>query len=230
MTYQPLDWNQQQHYLLKQDKVDIVSLFLNTSMEEVERFTFDRAIVISNYLLNKVKNPVVLDLGASGGVFSYVLKIRLDAHVTAVDDDRYITIQGENQHSSIKSMKKRLDEMNVQGIIPINSSIEEFVKKMPPVPMYDAVLLLNILHHFYTGYGQFSEYGQLSWEETKELLRQIGDITKKYLFFEVNSLVIQDYEYYLTNIMYAGGFSRLEFVGRSSATDGSIRTVWCFVK
>lgn len=231
MSYQPLDWNITNLLSLKEEKINLVDLFQRFKLHDVERFTFDRAVAISNFLREKnVKKPTVLDLGSSGGVFSLTLKYTLDAHAIAVDDDRYIQIQGENDVSSINAMKKRLEANHIEGIVPINSSIEDYIEKLPPHPLYDVVLLLNILHHFYTGYGQCSEYGKMSWEETSKLLKKLGDITNKYLFFEINSLVIDEYENYLTDIMYAGGFSKLEYVTRSVATDGKIRAIWCFTK
>ncbi|MGQ7884793.1 hypothetical protein [Paenibacillus sp. WC2504] len=231
MSYQPLDWDIISLLQMKKDKIDTISLFNSMNLSSVERFTFDRSIVISQFLLDKgLKRPSVLDLGSSGGVFALTFKIILDAHVTAIDDDRYILIQGETESSSIKMMKNRLKRLNIQGIIPINTSIEEYIGNLPPIPLYDSVLLLNILHHFYTGYGQGSSYGQMDFEETSQLLRKIGAITSKYLFFEINSSVIKDYEQYLTDIMYICNFRKLEYVTRSVATDGSLRAIWCFIK
>lgn len=231
MTYQPLDWNSDLILQLKRDKIHLVEVFQQTNLSDIERFSFDRALAISNFLSEKgVDKPAILDLGSSGGVFSLTLKITLDAHATAVDDDRYIDIQGENFQSSIRLTRERLDQSNINNIITVNSSIEKFISELPPYPVYDVVLLLNILHHFYTGYGQCSEYGQMSWEGTIELLKKIGTITRKYLFFEINSLVIHKYEKYLTDIMYAGNFNKLEYVSRSVATDGEIRAIWCFTK
>ncbi|MBU5444375.1 class I SAM-dependent methyltransferase [Paenibacillus sp. MSJ-34] len=231
MSYQPLDWNQELLLRLKNDKINIVSLYEQLDLSSVERFSFDRALAICNFLnLNNIEKPVVLDLGSSGGVFSFALRVTLNAHVTAVDDDRYINIQKENEQSSIMMMRERLEKCKIDRVIPVNSSIEDFLHTLPPFPVYDVVLLLNILHHFYTGYGQMSQHGKMNWGEKVEILRKIGLITKKYLFFEINSLVINDYEKYLTDIMYAGEFKSLEYVSRSVATDGKVRAIWCFKK
>jgi hypothetical protein len=231
MSYQPLDWDSSKLLELKNNKINLVKLFESLDLNETERFTFDRAVSICNFLLQEgLFEPTVLDLGSSGGVFSLTLNYMLSAHATAVDDDRYILVQGESNDSSIKTMKDRLSSNNINGIIPVNSSIEDYINNLPPFPIYDVVLLLNILHHFYTGYGQCSDHGYMSWEETIALIQKIGNITRKYLFFEINSLVINEYENYITDILYAGGFRELKYVSRSIATDGKIRALWCFVK
>lgn len=231
MTYQPLKWNMSVLLSLKNDKADLVRLFNETDLDNVERFTFERAFAIAKDMQrDKIYNPAVLDLGSSGGVFSLIIKMLLDAHVTSIDDDRYIDIQGENAESSIVKMHERLKMGNIHGVTPRNISIEEFLNNCPSCPLYDSVLLLNVLHHFYTGYGQCSEHGKMNLNEVTKLLKKIGDITTKSLYFEINSLVINDYETYLSDIMYAANFSRLEYISRSTATDGTIRALWCFKK
>ncbi len=231
MSYQPLNWTFEKLRTLKDEHIDLISLYNDTDLSNVERFTIDRAVSIVNYLREKGnKYNAVLDLGASGGLFAIVLRMALNVHVTAVDDDRYITVQGEESSSSINEMKNRIEQNNIKQIIPVNSSIELFLDQLPPFALYDCVLFLNVLHHFYTGYGQLSNYGQLSWDETKKLIEKIGKITSKYLFFEINSLVIDDFEKYLTELMYLGRFREIEYVTRSFATDGNVRNVWCFIK
>ncbi|MEK8131083.1 hypothetical protein WMW72_24575 [Paenibacillus filicis] len=233
MVYQPLDWNSDWLILLKTGRISSTELFTRLELNEVERFTFDRAISISNYLKSKwtpKDRYAALDLGASGGVFSLVLNTMLDMHCTAVDDDRYILIQDENSLSSITQMNSRFKNIHINNVLSINSSIEDFIEKLPNVPLYDVVLLLNILHHFFTGYGQGTEHGKLEWDEFKSLVVKLGVITGKYLFFETNSLVFPNYEKYLTDLLYLGNFDKLELVTRSYATDGSLRAVWCFIK
>lgn len=231
MSYQPLNWDIDKLIRLREEKFDLIDLYQTYNLKNVERFTFDRAVAIANFLRDKKEKKVtVLDLGSSGGVFSVVLKMTMDSHVTAVDDDRYILIQDEDEDSSIERMRGRLDQKNIPDIITVNSSIETFLQELPAVPLYDVVLLLNVLHHYYTGYGQCSDYGQLKEEDIRLLINKLGIITNKYLFFEVNSLLINGYETYLSDIMYQGGFKKIEYVTRSCATDGKIRIVWCFIK
>lgn len=233
MAYQPLDWDPSWLLLLKTNQMSSTELFQKLDLSKVERFTFDRAIKISMFLKNKLngnKRAAVLDLGSSGGVFSLVLNLMLDAHCTAVDDDRYILIQEEENISSISHMSSRFEKINMNNIISVNSSIEDFIGDLPEVPLYDIVLNLNILHHFYTGYGQGTDIGKLDWNEFKTLMNKIGVITGKYMFFETNSMVFPNYEQYMTDLLYLGGFESLELVTRSYATDGSLRAVWCFIK
>lgn len=232
MSYQPLKWELNELVpILKNDFIDTVSLFNSINLQEVERFTFDRAIMIINFLRSKgTTSPAILDLGASGGVFSFLLNIAMGAHVTALDDDRYISVQNENKESSIKNTAVRVKELEFKNFVTIDSSIEEFILNSPPFPLYDAVLFLNVLHHFYTGYGQGSDYGKMNDRDLKDMLFKLGRITNKFLFFEVNSYVINDYEKYLTDLKYTLCFREFELVGRSTATDGSTRAIWCFSK
>jgi hypothetical protein len=228
MTYQPVVWTQELLLALRHTPLDVNGIYQSLDIRDVERCSIDRlALLIQDIRESGISRPRVADLGCSGGFFSVGLAVSVAAHVTAVDDERYITIQGESAKSSLEQFRARIDKLGINNISVINQPVESFLAQHSGgASAYDIVLLLNIIHHFATGYGQQSLVGKLGPDEFVDFLQHLGRVTEHILYFETNAKYFDNYESVLIDMMLYGGFDSLTCLGFSLATDGSRRILW----
>ncbi len=228
MPYQPLEWTQDMLLAVMHDPPDSQALYQSLVLSDVERCSVDRLVsIIQDIRANRLVNPRIADLGCSGGFFSIGLAVTVAAHVTAVDDDRYIDIQSEVAESSTDHLVSRIARLGIDNVSVIRESVETFVTRQTEIASsYDVVLLLNVLHHLVAGYGRLSEVGRLDPEQYIEFLKSLGQLTGHLLYLESNSTYFKDYEAALTDLMLYGDFESLVYVCHSVATDGGRRIVW----
>lgn len=230
--YQPVIWTQELLLQLRHVPLNVFDIYQSLNLNDVERCTIDRlAIIIEDIRQLGLMRPSAADLGCSGGFLSVGLAVSVAAHVTAVDDERYIAVQGESMESSLAQFRARIDRLGIQNVSVVEQAIESFLAEQAGQGYgYDVVLLLNILHHFRTGYGQQSLVGKLNPDEFIELLKHLGKITRQALYLETNALYFPNYEDLLLDILLHGEFAHLTYLGFSLAVDGSRRILWRFDK
>ncbi len=231
MSYQPLSFSDEFLIQLSRRPLDLVSLYENLSLTNVERSCVDRlAMILHDLEREKINSPNVLDLGCSGGFFSMGLASTVASHVVGVDDDRYITIQGEDNLSSVNNTKKRIEQLGITNAIFHDQPIENYLLQGNAQEQFDVVLCLNILHHFYKGYGNLTLEGKLEENMYYRLITRLGEITNKVMYFETNESFFDNYDKALLEILHYGQFSTLSLLGGSPAADGELRIVWKFQK
>lgn len=231
MSYQPLKYNQNLIRQLKSIPFNPEEIYETLDLHGVERACIDRlSMIIRDTRKSNVTSPTVLDLGCSGGFFSIGLAASIDAHVTGVDDNRYIKIQGEDWLSSIEESEKRAKNLNIESVNFIEAPIEDFLLKRKHYYGFDYVLCLNILHHFYKGYGNLTQEGKLEKHIYLDLVKKIGQLTKEAMYYETNCSFFDNYDESLLEIYHYGGFSSLNMIGGSPAADGEQRILWKFQK
>ena len=124
-----------------------------------------------DFILSKVdfKNKVVLDLGCSGGYFSFELA-KIAKKVVAVDGD----------HEIIARNKELQKELGIDNIEFICSSISaEFLANIGNV---DITLFLSVYHHMMTISDAYDWNNAIDSEHRNKMLSKINQITKCLVF------------------------------------------------
>jgi SAM-dependent methyltransferase len=231
MAYQPVNIDLNFITKLKEQNIDLEKLYELLDLNNVERNCLDRlGMIINDIKSSNNKVPSVLDLGCNGGFFSIGLATCAAGSVVGVDDDRYIKIQGEDLSMSIKEANKRIEKLGVHNVILINEPIEYYIFNRYLFDKYDTVLCLNILHHFYKGYGNLTSEGKLESDAYRELLIKLGQMINHSMYFETNAAFFPNYETALIEIMTYCNFTKLHYLGVSPAADGELRILWKFQK
>lgn len=123
------------------------------------------------FITSKVdlSDKVVLDLGCSGGLFSFELAKRA-RKVIAVDGDREIIARNQ-------AIQKELGVMNLEFI---HARIDAaFIRSLPPV---DVTLLLSVYHHMLTSSEAYDWNAGATRQSAAEIIEAIHERTGAFVF------------------------------------------------
>lgn len=189
---------------------------------EVERACIDRYLLILNALeTRELFDGSLLDIGCSTGFFSYLFAITACRQVTAVEDSR-AAASGYGEDAFLRPLRAAKEKYRLRHIEIVDAPIEAFLAAEPE-RTWDIVLCLSVLHHFYTGYGDHPERGQLRPKERQRLFQAIGHATGTVLYLEVDhGRVPPDF---LAEFMAAAGFRSSRLIGSSSSAVGETREI-----
>lgn len=201
--------------------------FLSRSLAEsicgAERACFDRYLRILNALeLRCAFDSSLLDIGCSSGFFAYLFAINLCREVTAVEDARGSSA-GYTEGAFLGPLKNARREYGLDHLEIVEAPIEEFLTSFPD-RKWDVVLCLSVLHHFYTGYGDRPEIGQLSEPQRRRLFEAIGAATGSVLYLEFDHGRMP--ESFLNQFIELGGFNGCNVIGSSVSAVGETRNLY----
>ena len=151
----------------------------------VERLSVDRYLSILDALEHRaLYDCSLLDIGCSSGFFSNaVCRNRLPAG----DGRRRFARRALRicHDAFLRPLRAAREEYGLRHIEIVEAPIERFLAAKP-VRSWDIVLCLSVLHHFYTGYGDHPERGQMTPRERRSLFKLIGKATGMVLYPEID--------------------------------------------
>ncbi|MGB6943707.1 MAG: class I SAM-dependent methyltransferase [Bryobacteraceae bacterium] len=194
---------------------------LEHESEGVERLSVDRYLQILDAIESRALfDSSLLDIGCSSGFFSYLFAITTCRQVTAVDDSR-AALSGYSDDAFLRPLRAARQEYGLDHIEIVDTPIERFLASAERI--WDIVLCLSVLHHFYTGYGEHPDRGRMTPTERLSLFQSIGRTTGTVLYLEVDhGRVPADF---LDEFSQASGLHHSRVIGSSSSAVGETRSL-----
>jgi SAM-dependent methyltransferase len=197
---------------------------LARSPDPYARACLDRYLLIQQSLVDqRLWGASILDLGCGSGFFSFCLGVSIASEVTAVDDGRAVPFYGES--ASVAPLKTACAAYGLGHVNVAERAIESLLAECAGRRQWDAVLLLDVLHHMYTGYGDDPSVGKLTEPEIEGLVRRLGLVTGRALYFSIDA-GRADPEKTLGLLQSQGGFGLPKPLGMTAAAAGPARTLW----
>ncbi len=210
-------------------RFDLLLEELRNSGGKYERVGVDRALAIALdlALLGEPAKLRLLDVGCSVGTISALLA-SVGHRVDGIDSDVVARVQEWQAPSLLTQMRQAASTDNCHFF---NRDLREHLRTSTEV--YDAALLLSVVHHWLAGYGYT---GQTRFEraEVGDTLRQLCARVRKYLYLEVP--IVDEYpemppdpegEYLFPSWFVSAGLATsIELIASTIATNGKPRRLY----
>lgn len=204
--------------------------YLLSSHGPYERICLDRYITILNrLLLCGLPNCSLLDLGCSSGFFASAFALTLASQVTAVEDERAAAF-GYRPDAFLQPLRAFVLQHGLKHIEVVDKPIESFLAVEADRRQWDVVLCLSVLHHYHTGYGDHVDVGALEADRRYALYQQLGAVTRRLLYLEIDSTRIGSQEQFFSDLCDLGRFHTPIRVGWSCSAPGDRRAIWELMK
>lgn len=196
----------------------------------VDRICADRLLLIRERLLDQgLVDGSILDLGGGTGYFSFALYILNASQVDLVEDERARS-SGYGDESFANEIRSRIVELDLKNLFVHDQPIETFLEQHAGSQSWDVTLCLSVLHHFINGYGDNPEVGRRSYSDVRKIFRQIGKVTKRCAYIELDGERVESEAHFLEDLLIEGGFSAMRVIGISHSAIGVPRNVVEFLK
>jgi hypothetical protein len=196
----------------------------------MDRICVDRFLLIRERIFDRgLVNTSILDLGGGAGYFSWLFYLTVARQVDLVEDQR-AKLWGYNEESFTSKIEKNKKTYKADNLFIHKISIEDFLTEQVEIKKWDIVICLSVLHHFVVGYGDDSSVGQLGSEKLMQLFQQLGCVTRKSAFIEIDPERIKNYEKFIKDLMGAGKFSKMVVLGSSHSSIGVERNIIELIK
>jgi SAM-dependent methyltransferase len=196
---------------------------LTARVEGAERACFDRYLrILDSIETHSMIDPSLLDIGCANGFFAYLFAITACRQVTAIDDARASSC-GYSDNAFLAPLRQTKRELGLEHLEIVDTPMEQYLTECPG-RQWDIVLCLSVLHHFYTGYGDDPDTGQLTDEQRVSVFRAIGQATRSVLFLEVDHGRVP--ESFVPEFVELAGFKGADPIGSSASAVGDTRLLF----